>query len=330
MRSSSTLLTTATLASLLLVSAAPAANTTWIFKFGASTFSLGNDTPVGIVGGLALDPPRNSFATYASPDGTSGFVGNDSAEGVSESFANVAQFEALEGNPAAPWSLAQGSSHYTFSPDFSSVDPASVPIVTLNSPLAASTTANPPTLHWTTTGTTPLTLIQVSDANFNVDEQFVLPGDFSSFTLPAPLPAGTYSVFISVSSLAVTIPIHTTLVSGPDLAITPEGSFQFADEALSTFTVNPALLGDANTDGTVDLNDLNIVMNHLGQTTSNWTDGNFDNAPTIDLTDLNDVLNNLGTTATSSAIAAPEPGSLALLVTGTTLLLTRAHSKRSH
>ena len=137
-------ITAATLASLLLATAAPAANTTWIFKFGASTFSLGNDTPAGVVGGLALDPPRNSGPSYASPSGNAGFVGNDSAEGVSQSFANVAQFETIDGNPAAPWSLAQGSSHYTFSADFSAVDPASVPIVTLNSPLAAATTANPP------------------------------------------------------------------------------------------------------------------------------------------------------------------------------------------
>ena len=59
-----------------------------------------------------------------------------------------------------------------------------------------------------------------------------------------------------------------------------------------------ALLGDANLDTHVDLNDLNTVLNNLGTTNSNWTAGNFDGATTIDLNDLNDVLNNLGTSAT--------------------------------
>ena len=53
------------------------------------------------------------------------------------------------------------------------------------------------------------------------------------------------------------------------------------------------LLGDANLDGKVDLNDLNIVLNNLGTTTSLRSNGNFDGAATIDLNDLNDVLNNL-------------------------------------
>ena len=66
------------------------------------------------------------------------------------------------------------------------------------------------------------------------------------------------------------------------------------------------LVGDANLDGQIDLNDLNTVLNNLGQPDTAWTDGNFDGAPTIDLTDLNDVLNNLGQsiTATSTAPAS--------------------------
>jgi autotransporter-associated beta strand protein len=72
--------------------------------------------------------------------------------------------------------------------------------------------------------------------------------------------------------------------------------------------------GDANEDGKVDLNDLNIVLNNLGTTSGNWTNGNFDGAPTIDLTDLNDVLNTLGSSSVAlSAAAAPEPTTLALL-----------------
>ena len=63
----------------------------------------------------------------------------------------------------------------------------------------------------------------------------------------------------------------------------------------------PAQPGDATLNGHVDLNDLNTVLNHLGQSTPNWTNGNFDGTATIDLNDLNYVLNNLGTTYASNA-----------------------------
>ena len=81
-------------------------------------------------------------------------------------------------------------------------------------------------------------------------------------------------------------------------------------------------IGDANDDGTVDLNDLNVVLNNLGATTTSWGNGNFDGAATIDLTDLNDVLNDLGTGVAAGSgmvgargaevTATPEPASLLL------------------
>jgi hypothetical protein len=58
----------------------------------------------------------------------------------------------------------------------------------------------------------------------------------------------------------------------------------------------PPNLGDANADGTVNLTDLNTVLSHFGQSSPNWTDGNFDYAATINLTDLSYVLNNFGQT----------------------------------
>jgi hypothetical protein len=83
-----------------------------------------------------------------------------------------------------------------------------------------------------------------------------------------------------------------------------------------------ALLGDANQDGRVDLSDLNVVLNDLGKTSTDWGAGNFDGAATIDLTDLNDVLNHLGVGA-APALAAPEPASLGILAIGALGLLGR-------
>jgi fibronectin-binding autotransporter adhesin len=87
-------------------------------------------------------------------------------------------------------------------------------------------------------------------------------------------------------------------------------------------------LGDANDDGKVDLNDLNLVLNNLGTANTSWSKGNFDGGATIDLTDLNDVLNNLCTSIASGSTVvatapAPEPASLSLLALGTVALTAR-------
>ena len=92
--------------------------------------------------------------------------------------------------------------------------------------------------------------------------------------------------------------------------------------------IHRGFIGDANDDGKVDLNDLNVVLNNLGTTNSSWGKGNFDGGTTIDLTDLNDVLNNLGTSiASGSAVVAttatPEPASLGILALGAAALIAR-------
>ena len=95
-----------------------------------------------------------------------------------------------------------------------------------------------------------------------------------------------------------------------------------------------ALPGDANLDGKVDLSDLSTVLNHFGQASTSWYDGNFDGAATIDLTDLSDVLNHFGVTSspasaltTAQSLLAtqnvPEPASLGLLTIGAFACLFR-------
>ena len=101
---------------------------------------------------------------------------------------------------------------------------------------------------------------------------------------------------------------------------------------------NAMMLGDATMDGHVDLSDLAAVLNHMGQQTSNWTDGNFDGSSTIDATDLNDVLTNCRatsgnlaaavTTSSSAMLTIPvtqalEPASLAVLGGVIPLLMAR-------
>jgi hypothetical protein len=99
-------------------------------------------------------------------------------------------------------------------------------------------------------------------------------------------------------------------------------------EILQAFTMaaahNP---GDTNSDGVVDLTDLNNVLNNFGvNATGNPGDDNSDG--TVDLTDLNAVLNNFGVTYAAAALnVVPEPASLSLLALGATTLLARRRSR---
>jgi hypothetical protein len=63
----------------------------------------------------------------------------------------------------------------------------------------------------------------------------------------------------------------------------------------TTLILTPLLYGDSNHDGTIDLTDLNTVLNNFGST-ADWYNGDFDYTGVVDLTDLNDVLNHFGST----------------------------------
>ncbi|MGN6369507.1 MAG: polysaccharide lyase family 8 super-sandwich domain-containing protein [Phycisphaerae bacterium] len=117
------------------------------------------------------------------------------------------------------------------------------------------------------------------------------------------------------------------------------GLTTFANQPVdaTSLLLTPLLLGDANADNKVDLSDLSTVLNNFGQSTPNWTDGNFDASPTIDLTDLSAILNNFGLTTPSASsqlpittnqlptTPTPEPASLTLLLP---VLLFTSRSRR--
>ena len=134
---------------------------------------------------------------------------------------------------------------------------------------------------------------------------------------------------ITTSSAATSHNSGIAILTGAQYAAST-GNILFDGQAFSTTDIllRYTTLGDANADGSVDLSDLSTVLNHFGQTTPNWTDGNFDYAATIDLTDLSDVLNNFGATlpnpsGVGGVQATPEPTSLALLTLSAATLLTR-------
>jgi hypothetical protein len=102
------------------------------------------------------------------------------------------------------------------------------------------------------------------------------------------------------------------------------------DYAITGATI---LSGDANRDGTVDVNDLTIVLSHFGQTGCAWSQGCMDGDPTgtVDVNDLTIVLTNFGNSVGSAAFgtgAVPEPSALVLIGAGVLGLFACARQRR--
>jgi hypothetical protein len=84
----------------------------------------------------------------------------------------------------------------------------------------------------------------------------------------------------------------------------------------TSYVLTPAIPGDANLDGKVDINDLTIVLAHYGQTGMLWSQGEFTGDGKVDINDLTIVLANYGHSIGSSAgpmAPVPEPASVVLL-----------------
>ena len=98
-----------------------------------------------------------------------------------------------------------------------------------------------------------------------------------------------------------------------------------------SFLLTPAVAGDANRDGKVDINDLTIVLSHFGQKRNDLGQGEFTGNGTVDINDLTIVLSHFGQSPGSSAgglAAVPEPGSLTLSALAVAGLLAYIRRKR--
>jgi hypothetical protein len=225
---------------LLWASTASAANTRWDFDFAGSPAA----PSIGV--GLHIDPPAGFIGQFTSPDGLStGIFNNEMDSGAGQSYSSLSQFQTSSTNPnLSTWSLTTGNSQYQFTPDFSGVTADSIPQIAITSPSAGATTGNQPTFQWSLSGTPNGEIVQITNADLSVNEIFfgLIPTS-TSFTPPAALPPGDYTVFLSWSAAVVNIPVTTTHVSGPVLTITPNGTFQASGEAFESFTVVPEPTG---------------------------------------------------------------------------------------
>ncbi|MGN6367707.1 MAG: hypothetical protein ACTHN5_05555 [Phycisphaerae bacterium] len=156
--------------------------------------------------------------------------------------------------------------------------------------------------------------------------------DISSNIPPAAYSVESLSLFASPSLAPGLYSIRSTTGFIGSQLIDALGNN--TDLPAAPFSLTITKPGDANLDARIDLTDLSILLNHFGQASTAWTDGNFDHAPTIDLTDLSFVLNNFGTTLPTPStlppsIPSPEPACLPLLSLSIFALIPRRRARLS-
>lgn len=133
--------------------------------------------------------------------------------------------------------------------------------------------------------------------------------------------------FLASEGLSIegSLVLGTGLLSGKWADGTAWETHVSAHDPSALIRLAPALLGDTNFDGVVDLADYNNVVNNLGAAGSHVLgDTNLDGV--VDLADYNNVVNNLGASA-PGMLAVPEPAGLSLVggVGLITLLWRRYH-----
>ena len=88
--------------------------------------------------------------------------------------------------------------------------------------------------------------------------------------------------------------------------------------------LTPQIPGDANLDGTVDINDLTVVLSNYGARGATWWQGDFNGDGKVDINDLTIVLSHYGQSVAAPGggpTAVPEPGTLIALAAGLAGLL---------
>jgi probable HAF family extracellular repeat protein len=143
----------------------------------------------------------------------------------------------------------------------------------------------------------------------------------------APIDLSSDSVVPSLTAAGWTYLMRATGVNASGQIV----GWGTKDSANHGFLLTPALSGDANLDGTVNINDLSKVLTNYDKTGLDWAGGDFDGNGTVNISDLSKVLTNYDKSIGSSAAgvrAVPEPSALLLAASGLIGLVAYAWRKR--
>jgi hypothetical protein len=149
---------------------------------------------------------------------------------------------------------------------------------------------------------------------------YEVPGSFTTFST---------NVVVPDSSL-VGQPLTVSIAVDPD-GSTGSGNDNWFVDNVQIQEIQSHLLGDANGDGTVDINDLTIVLTNYGKTGMTWSQGAMDGDPTgtVDINDLTVVLANYDKTSGTGLAAVPEPSSAILFGLGAVGLFALVRRRRT-
>ena len=109
----------------------------------------------------------------------------------------------------------------------------------------------------------------------------------------------TATTGVVTSSNAAANPNHNTGIGYADSA---DGSG--INPNVNTVELQYTLNGDANLDTSVNINDLNILLGHIGTAGDTWDQGDFNYDTSVNINDLNQVLGSIGTTLGGQAAPA--------------------------
>ncbi len=127
----------------------------------------------------------------------------------------------------------------------------------------------------------------------------------------ANLQAGTlvfdYSPAGSTDPLAtIRSDLHSGLIHSSTL-VAGQTAIAYSDSGTAV-TLQRDVLGDCNLDNTVNLADLNILLNNYGKSSATWSMGDFNYDGVVNLADLNLLLNNYGRTFAGDTVSERQFG----------------------
>ena len=181
--------------------------------------------------------------TFTSPDGTATGTGTPGSGSSASEYFN--SYSAVQADAAGKWSLSAVrdgvTSTYNFSADLSSIPASSIPTVDSVDvpPYGTPYPTQQPTFQWTESGEFNENFVDVHGLTSNVHYQADLPVDQTSWTVPASLPAGSYEFILQLPSNTYTVPLSSTLLSGPDLDLPTTASFGSEAWYQATFFIVP-------------------------------------------------------------------------------------------